>query len=169
MFPHYLPEFARTHVHWVHDAIQPSSSLPLLFLPSNFTGTRVFSNELVLPIWWPMYWSFSLTISHFNEYSGLISFRTDWVDLLVVYKKHKKLDFIMYWWIKTLTTIVKYLSVFCFSLKSVLWNNIATPSFFWSVLVVFFSHSYMLPFSALHLRCVSQKQHVFALFKIVSI
>ena len=84
MFPHYLPEFARTHVHWVHDAIQPSSSLPLLFLPSNFTGTRVFSNELVLPIWWPMYWSFSLTISHFNEYSGLISYRTDRFDLPAV-------------------------------------------------------------------------------------
>ena len=67
---------------WCHPAI--SSSLPLLFLPSNFTGTRVFSNELVLPIRWSMYWSFSLTISHFNEYSGLISYRADRFDLPAV-------------------------------------------------------------------------------------
>ena len=52
---------------------------PLLFLPSIFPSTRVFSNESVLPIRWPKYWSFSISPS--NEYSGLISFRMDWLDL----------------------------------------------------------------------------------------
>ena len=55
---------------------------PLLLLPSIFSSTRVFSNELVLHIRWPKYWSFSFSISPSNEYSGLISFRMDWLDLL---------------------------------------------------------------------------------------
>ena len=57
---------------------------PLLFLPSIFPSIRVFSSELVLRIRWPKYWSFSFSISSFNEYSGLISFRMDWFDLLAV-------------------------------------------------------------------------------------
>ena len=57
---------------------------PLLFLPSIFPSIRVFSNEAVLPIRWPKYWSFSFSISPSNEYSGLISFRVDWLDLFTV-------------------------------------------------------------------------------------
>ena len=57
---------------------------PLLLLPSIFPSIRVFSNELVLWIRWPKYWSFSFTISPCNEYSGLISFRMNWFDLLAV-------------------------------------------------------------------------------------
>ena len=66
----------------------PSSHLilcrPLLFLPSIFPSIRVFSSESALRIRWPKYWSFSFTISPSNEYSGLISFRMDWWDLLAV-------------------------------------------------------------------------------------
>ena len=57
---------------------------PLLLLPSIFPSIRVFSNELTLPIRWPKYWSFSFSISPSSEYSGLISFRIDWFDLLTV-------------------------------------------------------------------------------------
>ena len=59
-------------------------SLPLLLLPSIFPRTRVFSNELALHIRWPKYWSFSFSISPSNEYSGLISLRIDWFNLLAV-------------------------------------------------------------------------------------
>ena len=78
---HQLPELAQTHVRRVSDAIQPSHPLssPLL-LPSIFPSIRVFSNESVLRVRWPKYWSFSISPS--NEYSGLISFRMDWFDLL---------------------------------------------------------------------------------------
>ena len=57
---------------------------PLLLLSSIFLNIRVFSNESVLPIRWPKYWSFSFSISPSNEYSGLVSFRMDWLDLLAV-------------------------------------------------------------------------------------
>ena len=57
---------------------------PLLLLPSIFPSIRVFSNESVLSIRWPKYWNFSFSISPSNEYSGLISFRIDWLDLLAV-------------------------------------------------------------------------------------
>ena len=57
---------------------------PLLLLPSIFPSIKVFSNGSVLYIRWPKYWSFSFSISPFNEYSGLISFRMDWLDLLAV-------------------------------------------------------------------------------------
>ena len=57
---------------------------PLFLLPSIFPSIRVFSSESVLHIRWPKYWSFSFSISHSNEYSGLISFRIDWLDLLAV-------------------------------------------------------------------------------------
>ena len=108
---HQLPEFTQTHVHWVSDAIQPFCPLlslsvswgliklmsiisvmlsdhlilchPLL-LSSIFPSIRVFSNESALHIMWPKYWSFSFSISPSNGYSGLISFRMDWLDLLPV-------------------------------------------------------------------------------------
>ena len=57
---------------------------PLILLPSIFHSIRVFSNELALHTRWPKYWNFSLSISPSNEYSGLISFRIDWFDLLEV-------------------------------------------------------------------------------------
>ena len=82
---HQLPELAQTHVHRVSDAIQPSQPLlPLLFPPSIIPSIRVFSNESVLRIRWPKYWNFSFSISPSNEYSGLISFRIDWFDVLAV-------------------------------------------------------------------------------------
>ena len=82
---HQLPEFTQPHVHWVSDAIQTSHFCrPLLLLPSIFPSIRVFSNESVLCIRWPKDWSFSFRISPSNEYSGLISFRMDWLDLLAV-------------------------------------------------------------------------------------
>ena len=64
---------------------------PLLLPPSIFPSIRVFSNESALPIRWPEYWSFSFSISPSNEYSGLISFRMDWLDLLVVLGTRKSL------------------------------------------------------------------------------
>ena len=81
--PHHLLEFTQIHVHWVGDAIQPSHPLsPFLLLPSIFPSIKVFSNESALHIRWPQYWSFSCSISPFNEYSELISFKIDWFDLL---------------------------------------------------------------------------------------
>ena len=69
-------------------SVMPSNHLilcrPLLLLPSAFPSIRVFSRESVLCIRWPNYWSFSFSISPSNEYSGLISFRIDWLDLLAV-------------------------------------------------------------------------------------
>ena len=69
-------------------SVMPSNHLilchPLLFPPSIFPSIRAFSNESVLCIRWPKYWSFSFSISPSNEYSGLISFRMDWLDLLAV-------------------------------------------------------------------------------------
>ena len=64
---------------------------PLLLPPSIFPSIRVFSNELALHIRWPKYWSFSFSLSPSNEYSRLISFRMDWVDLLAVQGTHKSL------------------------------------------------------------------------------
>ena len=86
---HQLPESTQTHVHWVSDAFQPfhcllSPSHPFLLLHSIFPSIRVSSNESVLPIRWPKYWSISFRISPSNEYSGLISFRIDWIDFLAV-------------------------------------------------------------------------------------
>ena len=70
------------------ESVMPSNHLIfchlLLLLPSIFPSIKVFSNELVLLIRWPKYWSFSFSISPSNEYSGLISFRMDWLDLLAV-------------------------------------------------------------------------------------
>ena len=70
------------------ESVMPSNCLilcrPLLLLPSIFPSIRVLSNESVLCIRWPKYWSFSFSISPFSEYSGLISFRMEWLDLLAV-------------------------------------------------------------------------------------
>ena len=80
-----LLELAQIHVHWVSDAIQPS--YPLSFpSPSafSFSSIKVYPNESTLCIRWPKYWSFSLSISPSNEYSGLISYRMDWLDPLAV-------------------------------------------------------------------------------------
>ena len=82
---HQLPERTQTHVHWVSDAIQHPQSLFSPFPPAfNLPSIRVFSNESVLHIRWPKYWSFSFSISPSNEYSGLISFRMEWLDLPTV-------------------------------------------------------------------------------------
>ena len=81
---HQLPELTQTHVHRVGDTIQSSHPLSSPSPPSIFPSIRIFSNESVCCIRWPEYWSFSLCISPSNEYSGLISFRIDWLDLLAV-------------------------------------------------------------------------------------
>ena len=70
------------------ESVMPSNHLilcyPLIFLPSVLPSIKVFSNESILHIKWPKYWSFNFSISFSNEYSGLISFRIDWLDLLAV-------------------------------------------------------------------------------------
>ena len=77
------------------ESVMPSNQLilchPLLLLPSIFPSIRVFSNESALHIRWPKYWSFSFSISPSNEHPGLISFRMDWLDLLVVQETLKSL------------------------------------------------------------------------------
>jgi len=89
---HQLPELTQTYVHQGGHAIQYLILChPLLLPPSIFPSIRVFSNEPVLRIRWPKYWSFSFNISPFNEYSGLISFRMDWLDLLEVQRTFKSL------------------------------------------------------------------------------
>ena len=103
------------------ESVMPSNCLilcrPLLLLPSIFPSIRVFSNESVLHIRWPKYWSFSFSISISNEYSGLIPFRMDWLDLLAVQG--------------TLKSLLQHHS----SKASVLWHSI----FF----IVQLSHPYM--------------------------
>ena len=88
---HYLLEFAQIHVHWVRDADQPPHPLlpssPFAFI---FPSIKVFSNESAISIR-PKYWSFSFSISPSDEYSGLISFRIDWFDLLAVHGTLKSL------------------------------------------------------------------------------
>ena len=82
---HQLSEFTSTHVHRLGDAFQPSHPmLSLLLLPSVFPSIRVFSNESVIRMRWPKYWSFSFSISPSNEHPGLISFSMDWLDPLAV-------------------------------------------------------------------------------------
>ena len=80
-----LPEFIQTHV---IELVMPCNHFilccPLLLPPSSFLSIRVFSSESALLIMWPKYWSFSFSISPSNEFSGLISFRMNWLDLLVV-------------------------------------------------------------------------------------
>ena len=82
---HRLPEFIPTHVHWVRDATQPSHPLLSPSPPAfNLSQNQGLLNESALHIRWPKYWSFSFSISPSNEYSGLISFRMNWLDLLAV-------------------------------------------------------------------------------------
>ena len=89
---HQLPEFTQTHVHQVRDTIQPSHPLSSPSLPpAIFPSIRVFSNESVLHIRWVRYWSFSFSIGPSNEYSGLVSFRMDWLDLLALQRTLKSL------------------------------------------------------------------------------
>ena len=77
------------------ESVRPSNHLilyhPLLLPPSIFPSIRVITNESYLCIRWPMYWSFSFNISPSNEYSGLISFRMDWLDILAVQRTPKSL------------------------------------------------------------------------------
>ena len=94
VFPvvHHLPELAQTHVHWVRDAIQPSKPLPSPSPPALiFPSIKVFSNEPAFRIRWPKYRSFSFSIRPSNEYSRLISFTIDWLDLLAVQESLKSL------------------------------------------------------------------------------
>ena len=80
---HQLPELTQTHVHRVSYARQrPHLCHPLIPQASIFPSIRVFSNESVICIRWPKYWSFSFSIIPSNEHSGLISFRIDWLDSL---------------------------------------------------------------------------------------
>ena len=92
------------------ESVMPSNYLilchPLLLLPSIFPNIKVFSNESVLCIRWPKYWSFSFSISPSNEYSGLISFRTDWLNLLEV------------------QGTLKSLPLHCNSKASILWHSV---------------------------------------------
>ena len=80
----YRPKFAQIHVQLLMQSNHFIFCFPLFLLPSIFPSTRVFSNESALHIGWPKYWSFSCSISPSSEYSGLISFRIDWCDLLTV-------------------------------------------------------------------------------------
>ena len=89
---HYFLAFAQTHVHWVSDASSHLILSHLLLLSSIFPCIRVFSSESAVCIRWRRYWSFSLSPS--SEYSGLISFRIDWFDLLAVQGTLKSLHHI---------------------------------------------------------------------------
>ena len=114
----HLPELAQTHV---IEPVMPSSHLvlchPLLLLPSIFPRIKIFSMKSVLQIRWPKDWSFNFSISPSNEYSGLISFRIDWLDLLAVQG--------------TLKTLLQHQ----ISKASLLWHSV----FF----ILQFSHPYM--------------------------
>ena len=115
---HHLPEFAQTHVHWVGDAIQPFYPLPSPSPPAfNLSQPRGLSSGSALYIRWPKYWHFTFSISPSNEYSGLISFRIDWLDLPAVQG----------------------------TLKSLLHHHSSKESFLWcsAFLIVQLSHPYM--------------------------
>ena len=89
---HQLPELAQV---MSIESVMPSNRLilchPFLFLPSIFPSIRFFSIKWVLRIRWPKYWSFSISISPYNEHPGLISFRMDWFDVLAVQGTFKNL------------------------------------------------------------------------------
>ena len=89
---HYLPEFAQLmSIESVISSSHPILCHTLLFLPSIFPGIRVFSSESACCIRWAKYWNFCFSINPSNEYSGLISFRIDWFDLLAVQRTLKSL------------------------------------------------------------------------------
>ena len=108
---HQLLELAQTHVSI--ESVMPSRHLilchPRLFLPSILPRIRVFSNKLVLCIWWPKNWSFSISPS--NEYSGLISFWMDWLEFLAVQWTLKTTNYLVlsFLYSSTLTSIHDYL------------------------------------------------------------
>ena len=114
---HQLPEFTQTRVHCLSDAIQPSHPLSSSSLPAlNISQHQIFSNESALHIRWPKNLSFSFSISPSNEYSELISFGMDWLDLLAVQG----------------------------TLKSLLQHHSSkTPILWFSLLLVLLSHPYM--------------------------
>ena len=116
---HQLPEITQTHVHRVGDTIQPSHPLLSPSLPTfNLSQHQGISSESVLCIRWPKYWSFSFSISPSNEYSGLLSFGMDWLDLLAVQG--------------TLRSLLHHNSK-----ASILWRS--------AVFIVQFSHPYVTP------------------------
>ena len=90
--PYDLLKFAQTHVHWVSDAIQPSYPLSSPSPPAfNLSQHQGLFQWVSSSYQWPKYWSFSFSINPSNEYSGLISFRIDWFDLLAVQRTLKSL------------------------------------------------------------------------------
>ena len=109
------------------DSVMPSNHLilccPLLLLPSIFPSIRVFSNESVLHIRWPKYWSFSFSISPSNEYSGLLSFRMDWLDLLAAQGTLKSL-FQHHSWKGSVFQCFYYMDLCC-------QNDVSTFEYFW--------------------------------------
>ena len=108
-FLHYHPEFVQTHVHWVNDGIQPSHSQLSPSPPAlSVSQHHGLFHELALRIKWPKYWSFNFSI---NEYSGSVSFRIDWFDLLAVQGTLKSLSN---------TTVQKHQ---CFSTQPSLWSK----------------------------------------------
>ena len=112
---HQCLELTQTHVHRVGDAIQPSHPLLSPSLPIfNLSQSRIFSNEAVLHIRWPKYWNISFSMSPSNEYSGLFSFRMDWLELLAVQG----------------------------TLKSLLQNHSSKPSILWHSAFFIFQISY---------------------------
>ena len=87
--PHCLPKFAQVHVHCISDVIQSSHLLtPPSPLPSISPSIRDFPDESAVHFRWPSYWSFSFSISPSSEYSGLISLKIDWLDLLAIQAKN---------------------------------------------------------------------------------
>ena len=115
---HRLPEFTQiTSIELVMSSKHLILYHPLLLLPSIFPSIRVFANEFAFSIRWPKYWTFSFSISPSNEYSGLISFRMDWLDLLAVQG--------------TLKSLLQHHS----SKASILWHS--------ALFMVQLSHSYM--------------------------
>ena len=99
---------------------------PLLLLPSVFSSIRVFSNESALHIRWPKYWSFSISLC--NEYSGLISFRIDWLDLLAVLSpspQFKSINFLLlrFLYSPTLTSIHDYWKNHSFDYMDLCWQS----------------------------------------------
>ena len=128
VFPvhHQLPELAQTHVQWVNNAIQPSHPLSSPFLQASiFPSTRVFTDGSVLLIRWPKNCSFNFSISPSNEYSGLISFRIDWFELIAVQA--------------TLKSLLQH----CSSKASILWRS---AFFMNSSAYKFFINSWLLRF-----------------------
>ena len=136
---HHLLELAHMHVHWVSDVIQPSCPLsspsPPAFNLSQHLS-QVFSNESSLHIMWPKYWSFNFSISPFNEYSGLISFRINWFDLHAIQEtllsllQHHSSKVSILWWSAFFNLYVQDYFFFktfwllhCFLLYLFCWGN----------------------------------------------